>query len=85
MKVLIRVVTSTAGNDHEFLGRHVGMALLDRALCRQVVVFETEMTDHDFDLLNDLTPGQLVHDRLCRQLAFEHALSIESIHVIKVQ
>lgn len=84
MKVLIRVVTSTTGNDHEFLGRHVGLALIGRELTREVVVFETEMTELEFDLLNDLTPGQMVHDQLCRQLAAEHALRIDSIHVIKV-
>lgn len=84
MKVLVRVVNSTKGNDHEFLGRHVGLALLGRELTREVVVFETEMTDLEFELLHDLQPGQMVHDQLCRQLAAKHAMQVESINIIRV-
>lgn len=43
MRVRIEAVISTAGNDEEYVGKHLGLALIGRPLKKMVVTFEEEL------------------------------------------
>lgn len=47
MKVRIEAVISTAGNNEEYVGKHLGLELLGRPLTRMVVTFEEEFSEAD--------------------------------------
>lgn len=68
MRVRIEAVVSTAGNNEEYAGRHLGLKLLGRPLQRMVVTFEEEMSDHEYYGLVPLS-GSLSTD-ICKELRF---------------
>lgn len=68
MKVRIESVISTAGNNEEYVGRHLGLALLGRPLQRMVVTFEEEMSDKEYYRLVPLS-GPFSAD-ICKELRF---------------
>ena len=53
MKVRIEAVISTAGNNEEYVGKHLGLELLGRPLTRMVVTFEEELEDEDLAAINE--------------------------------
>ena len=68
MRVRIEAVISTAGNNEEYVGKHLGLALLGRPLQRMVVTFEEEMSDEEYYRLVPLS-GTFSAD-ICKELRF---------------
>jgi hypothetical protein len=68
MRVRIEAVISTAGNNEEYVGRHLGLSLLGRPLQRMVVTFEEEMSDEEYYGLVPLS-GPFSAD-ICKELRF---------------
>lgn len=67
MRVRIEAVISTAGNNEEYVGKHIGLALLGRPLQRMVVTFEEEMSDEEY---YDLLRSESTSLDICRELRF---------------
>lgn len=82
-KVHIIVVVSTAGNDHGYLGLHLGLALLNKGLTREVVTFEADVTDEELGFLQNVSSGGVDHDVICRRLASQLAVTVHSIRVTR--
>ena len=80
-KVHITIVTSTNGNDHGYIGQHLGLALLNRGLTKEVVTFEADLNDEELGYLQNVSGGGVDHDRICRQLANQLAVPVHSIRV----
>lgn len=51
MKVRIEALISTAGNDEDYVGKHLGMALIGRPFKRMVVTFEDDLSDPEIDAI----------------------------------
>jgi hypothetical protein len=51
MRVRIEAVISTAGNNEEYTGKHLGLALIGRPLKKMVVTFEDEMNVGEIEKL----------------------------------
>ena len=83
MKVRIEAVISTAGNNEEYVGKHLGLELLGRPLTRMVVTFEEEMTNNEFWRLRGLME-QDENEKICKQLRLGlNALQIHSFSVTR--
>lgn len=76
MIVRIEVVISTAGNDEEYVGKHLGMKLLGRPLDRMVVTFEAEITQEELESMRDL-----ISDRSFDDIHSENAIRIYACKV----
>lgn len=83
MKVHIKVVVSTAGNDEEYVGKHFGQLLLDRPLSRTVVTFEEEVTEKEFTALRQLSTDIEFREGICERLAIEKAIKVHSFSVTR--
>ncbi len=83
MKVHIKVVMSTAGNDEEYVGKHLGQLLLDRPLARTVVTFEEEVTEQEFTRLRQLAADDDFHDGICQKLFVGQAVKVDSFSVTR--
>lgn len=83
MLVRIEVVMSTAGNNEEYLGIHLGQELLGRPLQRMVVTFEEDLTETEFTELRGLGFGDEIEKRVRERLAMRHAVKIHSIHITR--
>jgi len=83
VKVHIKVVVSTAGNDEEYVGKHLGMKLLGRPLERMVVTFEEEMDEGDFFTLTEVVRNPSRREKLCQSLCSIHAIKIHSVSVTR--
>lgn len=73
MKVRIEVVTSTDGNDAEYLGRHFGNAVIGKPLNRQVVTFEVDLTESELLRLKEASQREISN-----MLMNQHALKLVS-------
>ena len=83
MLVRIEAVISTAGNNEEYLGIHLGQELVGRPLQRMVVTFEEDLTDSEFTELRGLGPGDAIEKRLRERLSIRHAIRVHSIHITR--
>jgi len=45
MRVRIEAVISTAGNDEQYVGHHLGLHIIGRPLKKMVVTFEEDVTE----------------------------------------
>ena len=80
MKVRIEAVISTAGNDEEYVGRHLGETLLKRPLKRMVIVFEEEV---DSDELEHMMTLSQISKRICKNFqSGPTAIQIYSFQVL---
>jgi hypothetical protein len=82
-RIHINVVVSTSGSDSQYLGLHVGNALLNRGLSRQVITFEADVTDEELGFLQNVSNGGIDHDRICHNLAKQLAVVVHSISVTR--
>lgn len=83
MLVRIEVVVSSAGNNEEYVGIHIGKELLGRPLTRMVVTFEEELTDDEFTELRGLSPGDEIETRLRQTLFKKYAVKIHSVRITR--
>ncbi len=83
MKVHIKAVISTAGNDEEYVGKHLGQLLLDRPLARTVVTFEEEVTEPEFDRLQLAASNTKIREQICKQLFIGQAIKVHSFSVTR--
>lgn len=83
MKVHIKVVVDTAGNDEEYVGKHFGKALLGRPLKRTVVTFEEHITDEEYQRIGHLTAASDVVIDICRSLFINQAIKVHSFSVTR--
>jgi hypothetical protein len=60
MRVRIEAVISTAGNNEEYVGKHLGLALIGRPLRKMVVTFEDDFTREELDRFCEVKPAELV-------------------------
>ena len=83
MRVRIEAVVSTAGNNEEYVGRHLGLELRGRPMQRMVVTFEEEMSYEEYMRLLRLESSS--HD-ICRELRFgSTCLPVYSFRVKNIQ
>ncbi len=83
MRVRIEAVVSTGGNNEEYVGKHLGLALLGRPLQRMVVTFEEEMSCEEYYRLVPLS-GPFSTD-ICKELRFgTTCLPVYSFRVYQV-
>jgi hypothetical protein len=82
-RIHINAVVSTNGTPHQYLGLHLGNALLNRGLSRQVVTFETDVTDEELGFLQNISNGGIDHDRICHNLGQQLAVVVHSISVTR--
>ncbi len=83
IKVHIKAVISTAGNDEEYVGRHLGDALLDRPLSKTVVTFEEDVTEPEFDRLQLAASNTKIREQICKQLFIGQAIKGHSFSVTR--
>lgn len=80
-KVHITIVVSATGTDHGYVGLHLGLALLNRGLTKEVVTFEADVNDEELGFLQNVSASGVDHDRICRSLASQLAVAVHSIRV----
>lgn len=51
MRVRIEAIISTAGNDEQYVGHHLGLHIIGRPLQKMVVTFEDEMNVGEIEKL----------------------------------
>lgn len=79
MRVRIEVVIPTAGNDEEYVGKHLGLKLLGRPLNRMVVTFEEELTQEELESVCDR-----ISQKAFRELRNDDAVMIYSVKAWRV-
>ena len=79
MRVRVEVVIPTAGNDEEYVGKHLGLKLLGRPLNRMVVTFEADVTQGELDSACDH-----LSEKTFRELRNDDAITIHAVRVWKV-
>lgn len=67
MRVRIEAVISTAGNNEEYVGNHLGLALLGRPLQRMVVTFEEELSRDEYKRILHM---ESFSTDICQELRF---------------
>lgn len=77
----IEAVISTASNNEEYVGKHLGLLLLGRPLTRMVVTFEEEMTETEVDLIRDEIERKEYADALKLTLRSDHAITVHSVRI----
>ena len=83
MKVHIKAVISTAGNDEEYVGKHLGDLLLGRPLKKQVVTFEEDVTEEECQKLIDIAARETHVNSICRLLFMNQAIKVHSFSVTR--
>lgn len=83
MLVRIEAVISTAGNNEEYIGIHLGHELVGRPLKRMLVTFEEDLTDTEFTELRGLSHGDEIEKRLRDRLFLVHAIKVHSIRITR--
>lgn len=60
MRVRIEAIISTAGNDEQYVGHHLGLHIIGRPLKKMVVTFEDDLTREELDKFCEAKPAELV-------------------------
>lgn len=78
----IEAVISTAGNNEEYVGRHLGNVLLGRPLTRMVVVFEADLSFEECQSLASLQQKSLMDAPLREHMGSRHAITVHSVRLL---